>query len=143
MPPGGVAAALGLIADDAIVVIENIHRHREEKASDDPAESGLREILPALAGSSLSTIVIFLPFSQLTGVVGAFFKPLALTMAIALLCSFCLAVFAVPVSMALAGEPAEPGRLRRWAPSTQAGPPLPPPCRRGPQGPATRRPPTA
>src|SRR5207302_10286187 len=70
----------------------------------DPAESGLREILPALAGSSLSTIVIFLPFALLTGVVGAFFKPLALTMAITLAVSFCLALFAVPVSVSLLGE---------------------------------------
>jgi multidrug efflux pump subunit AcrB len=43
MTLAGVAAALGLIADDAIVVIENIHRHREERASGDPEESGLRE----------------------------------------------------------------------------------------------------
>src|SRR2546430_15386179 len=47
MTLAGIAAALGLIADDAIVVIENIHRHRERRLSPDPAESGLREILPA------------------------------------------------------------------------------------------------
>jgi len=104
MTLAGVAAALGLIADDAIVVIENIHRHREQRLSADPAESGLREILPALAGSSLSTIVIFLPFALLTGVVGAFFKPLALTMAITLAVSFCLALFAVPLSVSLLGD---------------------------------------
>ena len=120
MTLAGVAAALGLIADDAIVVIENIHRHHEEKVSDEPAESGLHDILPALAGSSLSTIVIFLPFSLLTGVVGAFFKPLALTMGITLLVSFCLAVFAVPVSIALVGESKGPGRLRRWLAGTRA-----------------------
>ena len=120
MTLAGIAAALGLIADDAIVVIENIHRHREERLSGEPAESGLREILPALAGSSLSTIVIFLPFSQLTGVVGAFFKPLALTMGITLLVSFCLAVFAVPVSIALVGESQGPGRLQRWLAGTRA-----------------------
>jgi CzcA family heavy metal efflux pump len=105
MTLAGIAAALGLIADDAIVVIENIHRHREQRLSADPAGSGLREILPALAGSSLSTIVIFIPFALLTGVAGAFFKPLALTMAIALGVSFCLAVFAVPMSVSLLGEP--------------------------------------
>jgi len=110
MTLAGIAAALGLIADDAIVVIENIHRHREGRLSPDPAESGLREILPALAGSSLSTIVIFLPFALLTGVVGAFFKPLALTMAITLAVSFCLALFAVPVSVSLLGEGHAHGR---------------------------------
>jgi cobalt-zinc-cadmium resistance protein CzcA len=106
MTLAGIAAALGLIADDAIVVIENIARHRQEKLSGDPAESGLREILPALIGSSLSTIVIFIPFSQLSGVVGAFFKPLALTMAVTLAVSFCIAAFVVPASVALLGEPA-------------------------------------
>jgi heavy metal efflux system protein len=114
MTLAGIAAALGLIADDAIVVIENIHRHREQRLSPDPAESGLREILPALAGSSLSTIVIFIPFAMLTGVVGAFFKPLALTMAITLAVSFCIALFAVPVSISLLGETDGPGRPRSW-----------------------------
>jgi hypothetical protein len=52
MTLAGIAAALGLIADDAIVVIENVHRHTEERISPDPASSGLAEILPALIGSS-------------------------------------------------------------------------------------------
>jgi len=107
MTLGGIAAALGLIADDAIVVVEKIHRKREEGA-EDPAGSGVADLLPALAGSSLSTIVIFLPFALLTGVVGAFFKPLALTMAMALVASFFLAAFAVPLA-AGAARPA-PGR---------------------------------
>jgi multidrug efflux pump subunit AcrB len=98
MTLGGIAAALGLIADDAIVVVENIHRHRQEGAPD-PTERGLRELLPALAGSSLSTVVIFLPFALLSGVAGAFFRPLALTMALALTVSFLLAALAVPVGV--------------------------------------------
>ncbi|GAC1597670.1 MAG: efflux RND transporter permease subunit [Myxococcales bacterium] len=118
MTLAGVAAALGLIADDAIVVIENIVRHREQKVSADPAESGLREMLPALLGSSVSTIVIFLPFAALTGVVGAFFKPLALTMGLTLGVSFCVAAFAVPVAVRLigAGPPRRaPGSFSRAA----------------------------
>ncbi len=113
MTLGGIAAALGLIADDAIVVVENIHRHREE-GSEHPAQQGVLEFLPALVGSSLSTIVIFLPFALLTGVVGAFFKPLALTMALALGISFLLAAFAVPAAVQVVGgtEPG-PGRTRR------------------------------
>ncbi|MEO6952668.1 MAG: efflux RND transporter permease subunit [Polyangia bacterium] len=118
MTLAGVAAALGLIADDAIVVIENIHAHREA-GQPNPAASGTRELLPALIGSSLSTTVIFLPFALLTGVTGAFFKPLALTMALALTVSFLLALFAVPTSVALFGPkpdaaPTDPGRLRAW-----------------------------
>lgn len=120
MTLSGIAAAIGLIADDAIVVIENVHRHRAEHRSTTPAASGIRELLPALVGSSLSTTLIFVPFALLGGVTGAFFKPLALTMALCLVVSFFLAWVAVPVSAATfpgKERPArEPGRLRRaWA----------------------------
>jgi CzcA family heavy metal efflux pump len=97
MTLGGVAAALGLVADDAIVVIENIHRRRERQGAGDTAQRATLEILPALLGSSLSTIVVFLPFALLTGVTGAFFRPLALTMAIALAASFLLSAIALPL----------------------------------------------
>lgn len=99
MTLAGIAASLGLIADDAIVVIENIDTHHRRGASADPTESGAGELRPALIGSSLSTIVILLPFALLTGVVGAFFKPLALTMALALVISFFVALVAVPVAV--------------------------------------------
>jgi len=98
MTLGGIAAAIGLVADDAIVVVENIARHAEERASDDPSLSGLAEVLPGLTGSSLSTIVIFLPFALLSGVAGAFFRPLALTMGIALAVSYVLSALAVPLA---------------------------------------------
>ena len=98
MTLGGIAAAIGLVADDAIVVVENIARHAEERTSEDPARSGLAEVFPALAGSSLATVVIFLPFALLSGVAGAFFRPLALTMALALGFSFLLSAFAVPAA---------------------------------------------
>ena len=115
MTLGGIAAALGLIADDAIVVVENIHRKQEEGVGD-AATRGVADLAPALVGSSLSTVVIFLPFALLTGVVGAFFKPLALTMALALVVSFLLAVFAVPLAAGSArssSSPAGPSRGRR------------------------------
>ncbi len=99
MTLAGIAAALGLIADDAIVVIENIDTHHRRALADDPTESGAAELRPALIGSSLSTIVILLPFALLSGVVGAFFKPLALTMALALAISFLVALIAVPVAV--------------------------------------------
>ena len=98
MTLGGIAAAIGLVADDAIVVVENIARHAEEQVSPDPASSGMAEVLPPLTGSSLSTIVIFFPFALLTGVAGAFFRPLALTMAIALAVSWALSAVAVPAA---------------------------------------------
>lgn len=111
MTLGGVAAAIGLIADDAIVVVEKIHRNREE-GIDGSAAGGLGGLLPALVGSSLSTVVIFVPFSFLTGVAGAFFRPLALTMALALVVSFFLAALVVPAA-------AEMGRRHPAAPRRQ------------------------
>ena len=113
MTLAGIAAAIGLIADDAIVVTENIERHHAEGRSNDPAESGVQELLPALIGSSLSTTVILLPFALLSGLVGAFFKPLALTMALALAVSFILAALFVPVAIGRGfGAPASPGPAR-------------------------------
>jgi CzcA family heavy metal efflux pump len=111
MTLGGIAAALGLVADDVIVVVENIFRHRDERGSADPVSSGLTQILSPLVGSSLSTIVVFLPFAFIAGVVGAFFKPLALTMALSLAISFFLAAFVVPIALGHMGG-ASPAQRR-------------------------------
>jgi CzcA family heavy metal efflux pump len=111
MTLGGIAAALGLIADDAIVVAESISRHRDE-GSAAPEITGTRAILPPLIGSSISTIVIFLPFALLTGVTGAFFKPLALTMAIALTVSFFLAALGMPSALRALGGTRAARRVR-------------------------------
>ena len=100
MTLAGIAAALGLIADDAIVVVEDIERHRDEGFSD-PAGVSLRRLMPALIGSSLSTVIIFLPFALLPGITGAFFKPLALTMAMSLAVSFFVGVMAAPAAIAM------------------------------------------
>ena len=118
MTLGGIAAAIGLVADDAIVVVENIARHAEERVSDNPARSGLAEVLPGLTGSSLSTIVIFFPFALLSGVSGAFFRPLALTMALALAVSYVLSATAVPLAAERLRVGARPrkARARRRAP---------------------------
>ncbi|HEY8310825.1 MAG TPA: efflux RND transporter permease subunit, partial [Gemmatimonadaceae bacterium] len=101
MTLAGIAAALGLIADDAIVVIENIEHYQSVGVEGDAAEKSVDELLPALVSSSLSTTVILLPFALLSGVVGAFFKPLALTMALTLIVSFFIALFVVPVSVSV------------------------------------------
>jgi CzcA family heavy metal efflux pump len=99
MTLGGMAAAIGLIIDDAIVIIEQIVRHMKV---DDPDRHqtirvAVREFLSPLAGSSASTVVIFVPLAFLSGVTGAFFKALSLTMACALVISFFVAWFAVPL----------------------------------------------
>jgi CzcA family heavy metal efflux pump len=101
MTLGGMAAAIGLIIDDAIVMIEHMER-RVARAPDDPLGSmrlAAQEFLRPLAGSSAATVLIFLPLAFLTGVTGAFFKALSLTMAIALTASFLLAWLVVPILM--------------------------------------------
>ena len=115
MTLGGIAAAIGLVVDDAIVVVENIARHAEERVSETPPDRGLAEALPPLTGSSISTIVIFFPFALLSGVAGAFFKPLALTMAIALAVSYVLSAMAVPAAAQALRVSAKARRKRRRA----------------------------
>jgi cobalt-zinc-cadmium resistance protein CzcA len=120
MTLAGIAASLGLVADDAIVVVEDIERRRAA-GEEDPAGSSIHDLLPALIGSSLSTIIIFLPFAFLPGVTGAFFKPLALTMALALGISFFIGVVVAPV--AIVALERHGGRGRPAAPAPGAGPP--------------------
>ncbi len=99
MTLGGMAAAIGLIVDDAIVMIEQIVRHigNDKSKRHENVRRSIREFLPPLAGSSASTVIIFLPLAFLSGVTGAFFKALSLTMACALTVSFFVAWFAIPL----------------------------------------------
>ena len=100
MTLGAIAAAIGLMIDDAVVMVEQLHRVREDHPDESAGEVVRRSVghlLPALIGSSLSTIVIFLPFALLGGVAGAYFKVLATTMVVALICSFFVAWLGLPV----------------------------------------------
>ena len=99
MTLGGMAAAIGLIIDDAIVMIEHIERRLSEAGgrSAGAVQKAASEFLRPLFSSSAATTVIFLPLAFLTGVTGAFFKALSLTMAISLLLSFLTAWWLVPV----------------------------------------------
>ncbi len=97
MTLGGLAAAVGLIIDDAIVVVENIVLHRDSGQSRPEAiRSALREIRLPLIGSTITPIVVFLPLISITGVTGTFFRALALTVGTALLTSLALAVTWTP-----------------------------------------------
>jgi CzcA family heavy metal efflux pump len=99
MTLGGMAAAIGLIIDDAIVMIEHIERRMAE-ATDHAGEvigRAVSEFMRPLIGSSAATTVIFLPLAFLTGVTGAFFKALSITMAVSLAVSFLIAWWVVPV----------------------------------------------
>ena len=102
MTLGGMAAAVALIVDDAIVMIEHIVRRlRENIANEKVIVLSIREaaieFTRPLTGSSIATVIIFTPLAFLTGVTGAFFKALSLTMASSLLVSFLLAWLAVPL----------------------------------------------
>ncbi len=97
MTLGGLAAAVGLVIDDAIVVVENIVMHRDAGQSRTEAiRSAMREIRVPLVGSTLTPIVVFLPLIFITGVNGMFFRALALTVGMALLTSLALALTWTP-----------------------------------------------
>ncbi len=97
MTLGGLAAAVGLVIDDAIVVVENIIMHRDSGQSRGEAvRSALSEITTPLVGSTLTPIVVFLPLVSITGVTGVFFRSLALTVGMALLTSLALALSWTP-----------------------------------------------
>jgi len=106
MSLGAIAASIGLIIDDAIVIIEQIHRMHEENPDKDIqviVKETIRGLFPAMIGSSLSTIVIFLPFVMMSGVAGSFFKELTLTMEITLVCSFLVTWIGLPALHLLIG----------------------------------------
>jgi CzcA family heavy metal efflux pump len=98
MTLGGVAAAIGLVIDDAIVVVENIYAHISRgETRFEAVHKALAEISGPIIGSTITPVVVFLPLSLLTGVTGVFFRSLALTMTVALLTSLVLALFFTPV----------------------------------------------
>ncbi len=97
MTLGGLAAAVGLVIDDAIVVVENIVLHRDAgEGRVEAIGSALSEITAPLVGSTLTPIVVFLPLISITGVLGSFFSALAVTMCAALLTSLALALTWTP-----------------------------------------------
>ena len=100
MTIGAIAAAIGLIIDDAIIVVEQIHRAHEANPKQNSKElvgKAIHFLFPAMVSSSLSTIVILIPFELMTGVAGAYFKILTETMIITLVCSFFITWIGLPV----------------------------------------------
>lgn len=97
MTLGGLAAAIGLVIDDAIVVVENIVLHRDHgETRAQAARLALKELALPLASSTVTPVVVFLPLVAVTGVTGSFFRALAITMTTALLTSLLLAVTWTP-----------------------------------------------
>ncbi|MBV8116738.1 MAG: efflux RND transporter permease subunit [Candidatus Eremiobacteraeota bacterium] len=100
MSVGGLAIAVGLIIDDAIVVIEGIARTLRESPElplRDAVIATMRRLIPPMTASTLTAVVVFVPLSLLGGVSGAFFRALALTLTCALLVSLALALFVTPI----------------------------------------------
>ena len=116
MTLGAIAAAIGLIIDDAIVVVEQIYRTHEEHPEEPTTllvKKAIHYLLPAMIGSSLSTIVIFLPFFLMSGVAGAYFKVMTNTMIITLICSFFVTWIILPVIYLLfSKKPNEPSKKK-------------------------------
>ena len=119
MTLGAIAAAIGLIIDDAIVVVEQIHRTHEEhpdETSSSLVQKAINYLFPAMVGSSLSTIVIFFPFVLMSGVAGAYFKVLTNTMIITLVCSFIVTWIFLPVVYLLLTRKQEENSTRKKNP---------------------------
>ncbi len=100
MSLGAIAASIGLIIDDAIVIIEQIYRGHEEapeKSKYNVVSESIKNLFPAMIGSSLATIVIHFPFRLMSGMAGAFFRELSDTMQITMICSFLVTWLLLPV----------------------------------------------
>ena len=98
MTLGGIAACIGVVIDDAIVMVENIAVHLNlGQSPTDAARSAIIELTPALIGSTLTPIVVFVPLIFLGGITAVFFRALALTLVAALLASLILALVFTPV----------------------------------------------
>jgi multidrug efflux pump subunit AcrB len=123
MSLGGLAVAVGLIIDDTVVVIENIARHlspvgqiKAGQTARDPVDAASGEITGAVIGSTLTTVLVFVPLAFISGVYGQFFASLSLSLSIAVLVSMVISLTIIPVFAArfLAGRPMpEPGPLYR------------------------------
>ncbi len=120
MSMGGLAIAIGLVIDDAIVIVENMHRHLAAGETPDVAsEHGTNELVSAVVGSTLTTVVVFVPLGLLQGMVGQFFAALSLTLCSAVLLSLAYALLFIPVPAARFLKPHRAdrqsvGRLSRW-----------------------------
>jgi len=130
MSMGGLAVAIGLVIDDAVVVVENIHRRSAEGR--EGVIDAVQQLVAPLVSSTLTTVVVFAPLSLLSGVVGQFFRALSMSLSVAVLMSLALSVTVVPM-------------LARWLlnGASGGGGSEGPPLHRGPEAPGHRDPPGA
>jgi CzcA family heavy metal efflux pump len=119
MSMGGLAVAIGLVIDDAVVMVENIHRRLRSGRGEAAIEEATDELFAPVVGSTLTTVVVLAPLGFLSGVVGQFFRALSLTLSVSVLISLALSLTLIPLLSRFAyrhGEHAReipPGRLER------------------------------
>src|SRR5258705_8326770 len=95
MSMGGLAVAIGLVIDDAVVVVENIHRRAGEGGSS--VVDAVSQLMAPLVSSTLTTVVVFAPLGLLSGVPGQFFRALSMSLSVAVLISLALSISVVPL----------------------------------------------
>jgi multidrug efflux pump subunit AcrB len=101
MTLGGIAVSVGRIVDDSIVIIENIYRWRQEKGSElkgrELAYRATKEVIGAVASSTMATVVVFLPLAFVSGIIGEFFRPFAIAVVSSIIASLFVAMMLIPV----------------------------------------------
>jgi CzcA family heavy metal efflux pump len=97
MSMGGLAVAIGLVIDDAVVMVENIHRRLREGRGEKAIAEATAELIAPVVGSTLTTVVVLAPLGFLSGVVGQFFRALSLTLSVSVLVSLVLALTLIPL----------------------------------------------
>lgn len=116
---GGLALGVGMMVDNAIVILENIYRHRQEGLSRfNAARQGANEVALAVTASTLTTIAVFLPIVYVEGMASQIFRPMALTVSFSLIASLMVALTLVPMLSAkllkLEGNGGKQNRLFAW-----------------------------
>lgn len=116
MTLGGLALGIGMLVDNAIVVLENIYRLRETGQSENAAVEGSEEVTPAIIASTLTTLAVFLPLIFMRGMSGVMFKQLSYVVSFSLGCSLVVALTLVPMLSAKILRPMrhEPGKRETW-----------------------------
>jgi len=97
MSMGGLAVAIGLVIDDAVVMVENIHRRLRAGRGERAIGEATRELIAPVVGSTLTTVVVLAPLGFLSGVVGQFFRALSLTLSVSVLISLALSLTLIPL----------------------------------------------
>jgi len=115
MTLGGLALGVGMLVDNAIVVLENIFRLRESGEAEEAAGKGTEEVTPAILASTITTLAVFLPLVFMEGMSGVMFKQLSYVVSLSLICSLAVALTLIPMLSARLLRPSRLDRVRKPA----------------------------